>query len=32
MYRVQCFTGYRVPGIQTVFYRVRIQSTEYLTN
>jgi len=32
MYRVQFFTGYRVPGIKTVFYRVRIPSTGYLTN
>src|SRR6218665_2401744 len=26
MYRVQFFTGYRVPGIKTVFYRVRVPS------
>ena len=32
MYRVQFFTGYRVPGIKTVFYRVQVPSTGYLTN
>jgi len=26
------FTGYRVPAIKTVFYRVRLPNTEYLTN
>jgi len=32
MYRVQFFTGYRVQGIKTVFYRVRVPNTGYLTN
>ena len=32
MYQVQFFTGYRVPCIKTVFYRVRVPSIEYLTN
>ena len=32
MYRVQLFTGYRVPGIKTIFYRVWVPSTGYLTN
>src|SRR6218665_1967006 len=32
MYWVQFFTGYRVQGIKTVFYRVRVPSTGYLTN
>src|SRR6218665_1601511 len=32
MYRVQLFPGYRVPSIKTVFYRVRVPSTGYVTN